>query len=440
MSSIRHVAIVGAGFSGTTLAIALLRAGLRVSLVERAAEAGLGVAYSTRQYSHLLNVRSGNMGAFADDPAHFAGWLAARGGPEAAQGFAPRATYGEYVRELLAAERAAAGERLRIIHDEAVDLTRDNGVTLTFTRGETLAADAAVLAIGNLPPATPPGLGGIAGSPGYWPNPWQAGLTDGLTSDDAVLLIGTGLTTIDTILSLEDAGFAGRIVALSRRGLTPQRHEPAGSHPARDGPPAGQLSAMTRDVRRHADQSGWRGAVDALRPYTQGIWAQASLPERSRFLRHLRPWWDVHRHRIAPEIGARIDRLSAAGRLTILSGKLTGASAGLGGIAVGWRRRGGTDIEHGTFRRVVNCTGPAQDVGRTTDPLLAALVERGAIRPDGLRIGIDVDAADRAIAADGSRDDQLFAIGPMTRGTFWEIVAVPDIRGQVRRLAKHLAG
>jgi uncharacterized NAD(P)/FAD-binding protein YdhS len=36
--------------------------------------------------------------------------------------------------------------------------------------------------------------------------------------------------------------------------------------------------------------------------------------------------------------------------------------------------------------------------------------------------------------------DKLFALGPLTRGTFFEIDAVPEIREQAARLAERLAG
>lgn len=434
----RHIAIIGAGYSGTLLAVQLARRGQRVTLVERAAAPGLGVAYGTADRRHLLNVRAGNMSALADDPGHFARWLDARGVPDAAHHFAPRKSYGEYLRALLADTRAAA-PALAVVAGEAVGLEANDGVRVTLADGRGIAADAAVLAIGNLPPGTPPGLGGVVASPRYLADPWAGSPTAGLADDDTVLLVGTGLTMIDAAVTLGE-GFGGRIVALSRRGQLPQVHAaPGPAAPSRDGPPAGRLSAKVRDVRARAATIGWRAAVDELRPFTQRLWADADVSERARFLNHLRPWWDIHRHRIAPEVAARIETARAADRLAIVAGKLLGATETADGIAVDWRPRRSAAVERIVAQRIVNCTGPLQDLTRADEPLLAGLVARGAIRPDALRIGIDVDPAGRTLDRDGRANDRLWAIGPMTKGAWWEIVAVPDIRHQAQALAETLA-
>lgn len=436
--TIRHVAIIGAGFSGTLLAINLLRHdGPRATLIERGDAAGLGVAYGTRQSDHLLNVRAANMSAFPDRPDHFTAWLAGRDEAAGPGDFVPRALYGVYLRETLAAAQAAAPGRLTVVDGEAVAI---DGATVLLQDGDLVAADAVVLAVGNLAPQVPPGLGGIAQDPAYIGNPWAAGATAGLGENDQVLLIGTGLTMVDVVLTLEAQGFGGRIVALSRRGLLPHRHAPATPAPQplteRPRPP---LSALVRSVRARAAAIGWRSAIDELRPFTQGIWAAADPVERRRFLRHLRPWWDIHRHRLAPAVAGRIDAMVASGRLTLLAGKSCDVRHVDGGVEVAWRPRGEDTVRAMQATRVISCIGPQGDVARTDDPLLAALVAAERIRPDGERLGIDVESSGRVLHADGTSDDRLFAIGPMTRGAFWEIVAVPDLRRQVWDVARYLS-
>jgi len=170
------------------------------------------------------------------------------------------------------------------------------------------------------------------------------------------------------------------------------------------------------------------------------LWAGARLDERRRFLRHLRPWWDVHRHKIAPAVGAAIDAMQAEARLAVAAGKLVSVEPVEGGGAVlRFRARGGDAVETLRVARIVNCTGPELDIVRSGEPLLAALLGAGMIRPDPLRIGIDVDSRCRAIAADGKASESLSVIGPVTRGAFWESVAVPDIRGQAEQVAARLA-
>jgi len=436
--TIRHVAIVGAGFSGTLLAINLLRHdGPAATLIERSDAAGLGVAYGTRQSDHLLNVRAANMSAFPDRPDHFTAWLAARGAGAGATDFVPRALYGVYLRETLAAAQAAAPERLTVVDGEAVGI---DGATVLLDDGRRIDADAVVLAVGNLAPQVPPGLGGIADRPAYVGNPWAAGATEGLGEDDTVLLIGTGLTMVDVVLSLEAQGFGGRIVALSRRGLLPHRHAPAtpAAQPLAERPRP-PLSALVRSVRARGQAIGWRSAIDELRPFTQGIWAAADPIERRRFLRHLRPWWDIHRHRLAPAVADRVEAMVASGRLTLLAGKSCDARAADGGVVVEWRPRGEDVPRQIHATRVISCIGPQGDVARTDDPLLSMLVAEGRIRPDSEHLGIDVEVTGRVLHDDGASDDRLFAIGPMTRGAFWEIVAVPDLRRQVWDVARYLS-
>ncbi len=439
MMRVEHVAIVGGGFSGALLAINLLRHGnVRVTLIERKqGRLGRGVAYGAAGADHVLNVRAANMSALPDQPDHFAQWLSA--GDRGQEGsFATRRDYGAYLCEMLDDARHASGKRLIIQDGEVVDVATDrDGVTLTLRTGVTMGADVAVLAPGNLPPHDLAMFAGMP-SPAYMNDPWAPGMTEGLGARDTVMLLGTGLTAVDCALSLEGAGFVGRIVAVSRRGLMPQAHAASSPYDRRSEKPAGPASSLLREVRLRAAKVGWRNAVDELRPFTQDIWRGATEAERRRFLRHLRPWWDVHRHRIAPPIAERLDAMRREGRLEARAAKVMACRQVGSGLAVDIRPRGGDGIETLTVARVVNCTGPLGDLSRAADPLLRNLARRGELRPDALAIGIDVDRQCRAIATDGAAQDRLLVVGPMTRGAHWEIVAVPDIRQQVWTLARQL--
>ena len=436
---IEHVVIVGAGFSGSLQAINLLRHdGPRATLIERASVPGKGLAYGAAHPSHVLNVRAGNMSALPDDPSHFVRWLEARGVPDAPASFIPRLTYGEYLREQLAAAQAAAPERLTIVQGDVVDL---NDAVATLGDGRRIAGDAAVLAVGNLPPHTPPGLDPALLPAGrYIADPWDPAASAGLTSDDTVLIIGSGLTMIDVALLLKANGFAGSIVALSRRGLLPRPHEGPGANWKRiDERPKLCASRLVRVLRERSKAVGWRNAVDELRPFTQDMWSNADADERARFLRHLRPWWDVHRHRLAPEVHARLTDMIDRGQLTVRGGKTLGFAPGDSGVDVRWRPRGSSTPETLRVSRVINAIGPQGDLTRTEDPLLAGLHARGLIRPDTAHLGIDVAPDAATIGVDGAASEWLYALGPMTRGAFWEIVAVPDIRTQTWSLARRLS-
>jgi uncharacterized NAD(P)/FAD-binding protein YdhS len=425
-----RVAIIGGGAAGALLALHLRKAGIdAVTLIERAREPGRGVAYSTRRPEHLLNVPARRMSAFANDPDHFRRWFAARAGGTA-EDYAPRMLYGDYLTELLREAEVA------VVNGEAVDI---RGSEVLLAGGGAVEADRIVLAPGNFKPATPRGVDAQALGALWVDDPWAEGIADGLGRDDLVMLLGTGLTAVDAALTLEARGYQGRILALSRRGLAPRAHgprEPVATAPTKLPP---SCVAMLRRVRARSAAIGWRTAVHELRTVTQALWGAASLDERRRFLRHLRPWWDVHRHKLAPAVGATIAAMQAAGRLSVAAGRLLSVEAEGDGAAVRFRARGREEIETLRVARIVNCTGPETDIARAGEPLLAALLAAGRIRADVLKAGIEVDWDCRTIDAAGRASDSLFAIGPVTKGTFWESVAVPDIRGQAVRVAGLIA-
>ena len=434
------VAIVGAGFSGLLTALHLLGEphGPRVRLIERRPAFGRGAAYSTTSPEHLLNVRAANMSAFPEQPSHFIDWLAREGQGEAGATFVTRARYGGYLQSMLreAAEASEAG-RLILEADEAVELRSERrGWTVTLGMGRSFCADAVVLAVGNLPPHLPPGVDAeAAASAGYFGDPWSADFSQ-LPDEGWVVVIGAGLTMVDLTLRLARERPGLKMLALSRRGLPPRRHLSQGPAPEPFSPEPGDTpSSLLRRLRAGAIANDWRALVDGLRPHVQAVWRSWSLEERRRFLRHLRPWWDVHRHRLAPAVAAKLDHMTACGALSIAAGRIVAARAQGDGLQVAWAARG----EHGRRTMsavgVVNCTGPNGDLTRVGDPLLSRLADDGLIRADACRLGLDVGADGRLIGRDGAANLDLYAVGPITRGAFWEITSVPDIRIQAAQCA-----
>lgn len=428
------IAVIGAGFSGVMTAIHLRRADPAVSvrLIERSDTFGQGAAYATGNSDHLLNVRASNMSAFADAPDHFVDWLRRRDLGEASA-FVTRACYGEYLQSLL--REAVQDGRLGLEGDEAVDAEPcGGGWTVRLALGRRLQFDGLVLAVGNLPPQTPPGVGleqDLGGR--YVSDPWRSADILAAARDMAVLL-GAGLTMIDVALSLPEHV---SVLAISRRGLLPLRHTTTALSPALAAPPVEPLSLMLQKLRAATAGGDWRPVVDGLRPNIQAIWRGWSEAERARFLRHARPYWDIHRHRLAPPVASQLDHLTASGRLRVASGRLTRVAPVEKGLEVEWRPRGSGEVRAQKADLLVNCLGPNGDLRRTADPLLNALQERGLIRPDRQRLGVDVDDRSRPLGTAGPHPT-LFAVGPMTRGAFWESTAVPDIRVQAARAAEGL--
>lgn len=180
------------------------------------------------------------------------------------------------------------------------------------------------------------------------------------------------------------------------------------------------------------------GGSSSIRPITQMMWAAADADKRARFLRHLRPFWDVHRHRLAPEVADRIDALVASGQLRFRAGKIAEVAVEPAALAVAWLPRGETALVTKRAARMINCTGPQGDLLRSSDPLVKRLLGARRIRPDTLRLGLDIDCDGHVMDAAGKPSEHILAIGPMTRGDLWEVVAVPDIRSQVSALARRL--
>jgi uncharacterized NAD(P)/FAD-binding protein YdhS len=411
---------------------------VQVVIVERdERQLAKGLAFGTRRPEHLLNVRASNMSAFPDDPGHFLRWMGFSDS-EQANRFVPRLAYGHYLRELLVDALAAAPGQAQIVQGEAISAKFGaDRITLALDGKRPIECHALILALGNFPPSPLRPLAGIA-PPRHFADPWAPGVLDGLEDLEHVVLLGTGLTAADMIVSLTRAGFKGRITALSRRGLKSRAHAETGPVFARVTEPDARGSWLLRSVRRRADAIGWRGAIDELRPHTQHLWRRHDTAAQQRFLRHLRPYWDVHRHRLAPDVAAQIRALEDAGRLSFRAGKLLSAEQDGGALRLQWRPRGHEDVESLVADRVINCTGPQGALTEAVDPLVRDLVAQGRVRADVHRLGFDVDRLGRVCNTAGEPQESLMAVGPLTKGEAWEIIAVPDIRRQVWDLARVL--
>ncbi len=451
----RVVAVVGAGFCGTMTAVHLLRLGEgsvgRVVLVERVSGGVGGVAYRTGSASHTLNVPAGRMSAFADDPDGFLRFVREREPSLTGGSFVPRRLYGAYLARTLADAIRESAVPLTRVAGEVVDAEPGaDRVRVQLADGRRFEADDVVLAIGNYPPSDPPGIAPeVAGSLAYARDPWA---DDALEADRdrPVLLVGTGLTACDVTLALRDADHLGQLVAVSRRGLLPQPHRVSAKPPPHLDRPAtldawpGTALGFLRGLRREVDEAAargvdWREVVTSVRDDTQTLWQRLDERERRRFLRHLRPYWETHRHRASPETMLAVESLIEHGALEVVAGSLLATRLVDGEVEATIARRGGGAAQVLRFGKVINCTGPDTDLSRVADPLVARLRERSAIRPDVLGLGLDSDEAGRAIEASGALSTWLSVLGPLRKGRLWENTAVPELRVEALALARRLA-
>ena len=416
------------------VAAQLARKGIDSVLIDGSGRAGHGVAYSTRDPAHVLNVRAEVMSAWADDLDHFVRMAESEGGNR--RDFVQRQQFGRYLRGIL--QEGVDTGHLRLAEQQAIEATPgDDGWTVRLADGEEFEASGLVLAIGNQPPEPLP-FGN--GSSRVIHNPWGSEALTAVKylaeSHEDVLLVGTGLTMVDAVLSLDAAGHRGRIVGLSRRGLIPRGHTddfvPATFEA--DEVPLGHVRTLWKWLRKRAAEAGWRSAVDGMRPHSHRVWQSLPIEQKKRFARHARPWWDTHRHRIAPEVARQLHDMIAEGRLEIVAGRIQLVQEKDGALTISYRRRGTSRIGEGLFAYMINCTGPLGTISRTRDPMLKGMLADGLARPDELGIALDVDERSRVTGA-----KRAWAMGPLTKGRYWEIIAVPDIRDQAASVADDIA-
>ncbi|MBL9099997.1 MAG: FAD/NAD(P)-binding protein [Myxococcales bacterium] len=439
----RQVVIIGGGVSGVALTIHMLTLGAaRVAIVERREGLGRGPAYGTSDPALRLNVPGARMSLFPERPGDFLEWARAHADWSADE-FLPRRLFGAYVEARLADAARAAPGRLAFFRSEAVDADTRR---VTLADGTALACDAVVLATGNQLPAAPAAFdAALLASPRVVGDPWADGALSRVAADESVLLIGTGLTAVDVLLALHNHGHRGQLVAVSRHGLLPRPHLPADDPGRRPFTLAGELPRdvvglcrrLRAEVRRAAaDGVAWQSVIDALRPHTTSVWRSLPLSERRRFMTAVRPYWEVLRHRAAPDLLARIAAWRRDGRLEILAASVAAARE-QDGVLVDLRPRRGP-AQRRRFDRVVLCTGPQTDVRRWPGELYRRLLAAGELVGDPLGLGVVTDESGRVQDAAGRPSSWLFALGALRRPHLWETTAVPDIVRHALALARLL--
>jgi len=437
--------IIGGGASGVLMAAQLLgrSSETTVRIFERSGNIGAGIAYSTINPNHLLNVRASNMSAFPGDHNHFLNWLqtnpeAAKAGNWQPQSFAPRCLYRLYLNDLLKPYQERENPRLFIEHAEVASVAFEGSrPQITSSAGQNFIADAIIVATGN--------EAAISTSGNFVTEYWSSNGYFEISPENSVAILGTGLSMVDSVISLLDRGHQGKIHAISRRGLLPARHEPsealtidADQLPIADGLPALIHLVRTLITQQHKDGKSWRSVIDGLRPHTKAIWSGLPLRQRQSFLRHLRPWWDVHRHRMAPAIADRIKAAEQSGQLTITAAHLTSVKSKGEHIVIRYRNRRGEGLHELDVRSIIDCRGGSSRFSTTRNAALISLLEGGLAKPDALDLSLDVTADLQVLNARGEPSGSIFAVGPVTKGIFWEVTAVPDIRVQTEKLSKIL--
>ncbi|MER9223888.1 FAD/NAD(P)-binding protein [Mesorhizobium sp. M0644] len=450
------VAIVGGGFSGAATAFHLARllpAGAAdIVVVEPREGLGHGLAYSTADPSHRINVPASRMTLISGQASHFADWLERTGAvlndAEAitANGAAypQRRVFGRYVESHL--QPFLQSRTIRHVRSAVASVERNgDGYRLILADGGTLAADALVVATTHPPPALPPALRAMAGAAGLVANPYDLERLEAIERDHHVLVVGTGLTSADVIATLDRRGHRGSITALSRHGYRSRSHAGSRGDPIGDFTtlPSRSAAALFRRIRAtilDAKRQGedWHPVLDAVRRQGQAIWQALPLAEQRRVVRHLRALWDVHRFRIAPQISAVLDRRVAESRLAYRAASIVGAEQVDGCIRVGQRLRGQRSLVVEAFDSVIVTTGPAHADILRTNTAIAALERMGLVRLDPIGLGLETESQGRAVGTSGRPTDSIFVSGPLARGSVGELMGIPEVTAHAERIAAEI--
>ena len=203
------------------------------------------------------------------------------------------------------------------------------------------------------------------------------------------------------------------ITAISSHGLLPHEHTPL--QPEVLKADVSPLLFQARSLRQVVDATrllvndiesrggDWRDVIALLRDAAPVVWQRLSPENRRRFRRHVQAYWSIHRHRLPPEIAARLADLRRSGHLLDSCGPPREPN-GRRTDPRSLRLRGTTDTVSDSFDVVVNGTGP------TTGPIRCSPHRR----------------FQRAAGC---------YLGPRPGGDDFEATSVPELRVRAERLA-----
>ena len=446
------VAIIGGGFSGASVAWHLNEAApnaYRIVIVDPHDEIGRGLAYSTTDPSHRINVPATKMNIGADHDTHFHDWLIAHNylatDPaakiDADRLYPTRHAFGDYVRDQI----KSLGDAVTHIQSKASAVDRTgSGWRIRCANGAIIESDFAVMAVCHTPPDTPSSLTALQSHPRFFPDPWRADALQSIGAKDDVLIVGTGLTMADTVASLDRLGHTGAITAISRRGLRSQPHAPeiADVYGEFMQPPSHTALELLRRIRATISQASregkpWQMVIDQARAQAPQIWRALPHEQRKRLLHHLRPFWDTHRFRIAPQVHDVLRRRIAEGTLALEASSVRAETQQGARISVELRKRRNREWKKQSFDAVILATGPAHGTVFDHDPLLTQMKSDGLARPDSLRLGIAVDDDGRALGHTAT-GNSLYVAGPLARATFGELMGITELARYAKTIADHI--
>ncbi len=448
----QNIAIIGAGLSGTLLAMNLLKQNCRqrvhIRLIDRNSEQDLGPAYSTNE-DYLLNVPAGIMGAFSRDPEHFLKWAASSYGDVGQGDYLPRKLYRKYIQTVFNQSLSEKEQNITFerICGEVTDLQmKGKQARLVIRNHDDITADRIVLALGNSPPGYPASKNkSFIGHGSYAHNPWNPDILNHVSPEDCIFFIGTGQTMVDLLTGLYRRKHRGRLVGISRRGLMPMSQKQVAPYPSfyEELKLHTRLLPVYQIVRKHMEIASRKGldpraVIDSLRPHTSAIWMNFPPEEKRRFLRHVFRYWEIIRSRIPPASERIVNELRKNNQLEILAGSIMDITPDDKKLTICYRDRFSEEMKSESADLVINCMGPNLDYDRIDQPLIRNLIRNKLIQPDPVHLGINALPDGSILTVDGTPSNILFTVGLTLKGIVWEALATPEIRVQAENLARRL--
>lgn len=463
----RSIAIIGMGCSGTLVLRALTARlhqdeAVEILMFEQSGEFGPGIPYGHQHGDDcfILNMQSSLLGANLSNEREFFEWLERKSInlTDEASLYVQRTLMGEYLKDVFKESLArldGLNIRYRLIKDEVRELKKEADAYEIGVRDFSYRADHIVLAVGHQKKTTP-----FPGNERYIANPYHAlEAIKNIPRDARIGILGTKLTAVDMALLLHKHGFEN-IAMFSKSGSLPlvrgsrqtEYHAPEPDKPELhrlssflrsfrrqlgamneqeyDGFVSGrnEHARLRKEIRQAAGIRKWHALLDRSKDFIDEFWLNLSAFKKHLFLRKYQGMWMSYRHPMPLKNAHKITQLLGDRLLSVYSGYVSMAfDSELQAFRVA------VDGEPLTVDYVIDATGTPVELLKIDSPLIQNLLQQSFIAQcefGGARIDPDTYRL--------QGQDNIFAIGQLTRGTIFYVSAIERLLVHAEVIASQL--
>ena len=466
---IPSVTIIGSGFSGTATAIRLLhlaRRPIKLNIIEanpKQRYGGLAFGDDTTGWEHVLNIQAGRISLYRENPIDFLTWVNSEASREiwpkrwSEQKFkesspVPRKIYREYLRDRFNQEMVRNSELVSVteISGEVISVReRATGVKINYlpfgqkSKHYTLDTDIVLLSTGHANPALPSFVDEIKSHPRFVASAYSSKLSDisrVLSKDDIVLIVGSGLSSFDALLTLMTQKFSGQIIVCSRNGFIHNTYPDMHSHDIIR-MPAPQLPVnisneeelvaaiegavelcrafLLKNVPEIPSNIAFERILKSLEPWIKNLLSNADDEIISSFLKNYSSWLTTRRTNVVPEVGNVVSELFSGpgSNARLVKGRISSLKR-LSDKKINVTITGETEIHNLAVNALICCTGLETNYNKVSSPLWRSLIDESDLAVPHKRTlkGIEVGPYGQLQRKDESLSNRLFALGPMRQG------------------------